>query len=81
LKPETLVSDKGMAASHTRWASQEAAIKAEINEAKNTLDLMRMVEVIQLLILYQSREPEKIGTASVLATAAVLLVPAKTLFR
>jgi len=26
----------------SRWASQEAAIKAEINEAKNTLDLIRM---------------------------------------
>ena len=26
----------------SRWASQEAAIKTEINEAKDTLDLMRM---------------------------------------
>ena len=30
----------------TRWASQEAAIKAEINEAKNTGDLLRMANAI-----------------------------------
>jgi hypothetical protein len=35
---------------HTsRWALQEAAIKAEINEAKNTLDLMRMANAIARL--------------------------------
>jgi hypothetical protein len=33
----------------SRWASQEAAIKAEINEAKNTLDLMRMATAIARL--------------------------------
>ena len=33
----------------SRWASQEAAIKAEINEAKNTLDLMRMATAIAQL--------------------------------
>ena len=32
-----------------RWASQEAAIKAEINEAKNTFDLMRMATAIARL--------------------------------
>jgi hypothetical protein len=32
-----------------RWASQEAAIKAEINEAKNTLDLIRMAHAIARL--------------------------------
>ena len=30
----------------TRWASQEAAIKAEINQARNTLDLVRMANAI-----------------------------------
>ena len=29
-----------------QWASQEAAIKAEINEAKNTNDLLRMANAI-----------------------------------
>jgi hypothetical protein len=33
----------------TRWALQEAAIKAEINEAKNTLDLIRMAHAIARL--------------------------------
>jgi hypothetical protein len=33
----------------SRWASQEAAIKAEINEAKNTLELMRMATAIARL--------------------------------
>ena len=33
----------------SRWASQEAAIKAEINEAKNTLDLMRLATAIAKL--------------------------------
>ena len=33
----------------SRWASQEAAIKAEINEAKNTLDLIRMAHAIARL--------------------------------
>ena len=33
----------------SRWASQEAAIKAEINEAKNTFDLMRMATAIAWL--------------------------------
>ena len=32
-----------------RWANQEAAIKAEIDEAKNTLDLMRMAYAIARL--------------------------------
>jgi len=32
-----------------RWAYQEAAIKAEIDEAKNTLDLMRMAYAIARL--------------------------------
>jgi hypothetical protein len=32
-----------------RWSSQEAAIKAEINEAKNTLDLVRMANAIARL--------------------------------
>ena len=31
------------------WASQEAAIKAEINEAKNTLDLIRMARAFARL--------------------------------
>ena len=31
------------------WASEEAAIKAEINEAKNALDLMRMAHAIARL--------------------------------
>jgi hypothetical protein len=30
----------------TRWASPEAAIKAEINQAKNTGDLLRMANAI-----------------------------------
>jgi hypothetical protein len=30
----------------TRWASQEAAIKAEINQAKNTFDFVRMANAI-----------------------------------
>ena len=30
----------------TLWASQEAAIKAEINQAKNTFDLVRMAKAI-----------------------------------
>ena len=30
----------------SRWASEEAAIKAEINEAKNALDLVRMAHAI-----------------------------------
>ena len=30
----------------TRWASQEAAIKAEINQAKNTFDLVRLANAI-----------------------------------
>jgi hypothetical protein len=29
-----------------RWALQEAAIKAEINQAKNTFDLVRMANAI-----------------------------------
>ena len=33
----------------SRWASQEAAIKVEINEAKKTLDLMRMAHAIARL--------------------------------
>ena len=33
----------------SRWASQEAAIKTEINEAKDTLDLMRMATAIARL--------------------------------
>jgi len=33
----------------SRWASEEAAIKAEINEAKNALDLMRMAHAIARL--------------------------------
>jgi hypothetical protein len=32
-----------------RWASQEAGIKTEIDEAKNTLDLMRMANAIARL--------------------------------
>jgi hypothetical protein len=32
-----------------RWSSQEAAIKAVINEAKNALDLMRMAYAITRL--------------------------------
>jgi hypothetical protein len=31
------------------WASEEAAIKAEINEAKNAFDLMRMAHAIARL--------------------------------
>jgi len=31
------------------WASQEAVIKAEITEAKNTLDLVRMAQAIARL--------------------------------
>ena len=38
----------------TRWASQEAAIKAEINEAKNTSDLLRMANAIVQLDALQS---------------------------
>jgi hypothetical protein len=33
----------------SHWASQEAAIKVEINEAKNALDLMRMAHAIARL--------------------------------
>ena len=33
----------------SRWASQEAAIKTEINEAKDTLDLMLMATAIARL--------------------------------
>jgi hypothetical protein len=33
----------------SRWAPEEAAIKAEITEAKNTLDLMRMAHAIARL--------------------------------
>jgi hypothetical protein len=31
------------------WASQEAALKAEITEAKNTLDLIRIAQAIARL--------------------------------
>ena len=31
------------------WASQEAALKAEITEAKNTLDLIRIAHAIARL--------------------------------
>jgi hypothetical protein len=31
------------------WSSQEAAIKAEITEAKNTVDLIRMAQAIARL--------------------------------
>ena len=37
-----------------QWASQEAAIKAEINEAKNTNDLLRMANAIVQLDALQS---------------------------
>jgi hypothetical protein len=33
----------------TVWSSQEAAIKAEIAEAKNTLDLIRIAQAIARL--------------------------------
>jgi hypothetical protein len=33
----------------SRWASEGAAIKAEINEAKNALDLTRMAHAIACL--------------------------------
>jgi hypothetical protein len=39
------------------WASQEAAIKAEINEAKNTGDLLRMANaVVRLDALHSQME-------------------------
>jgi hypothetical protein len=44
----------------TRWASQEAAIKAEINEAKNTGDLLRMANAIVRLDALHA-EMEAIG--------------------
>ena len=37
-----------------QWASQETAIKAEINEAKNTNDLLRMANAIVQLDALQS---------------------------
>jgi hypothetical protein len=37
-----------------QWASQEAAIKAEIKEAKNTNDLLRMANAIVQLDALQS---------------------------
>jgi hypothetical protein len=33
----------------TLWSSQEAVIKAEITEAKNTIDLIRMAQAIARL--------------------------------
>jgi hypothetical protein len=44
----------------TRWASQKAAIKAEINEAKNTFDLLRMANAIVRLDALQA-EMEAVG--------------------
>jgi hypothetical protein len=44
----------------TRWTSQEAAIKAEINEAKNTFDLLRMADAIVRLDALQA-EMEAVG--------------------
>ena len=41
----------------TRWASQEAAIKAEINQARNTFDLVRMANgVVRLDALHAQIE-------------------------
>jgi predicted transposase YbfD/YdcC len=51
-----------------RWASQEAAIKAEINEAKNTGDLLRMANaIVQLDALHAQMEAaakSSLGTPS-----------------
>jgi hypothetical protein len=33
----------------TRWASQEAACKAEINQAKDTFDLVRLANAVARL--------------------------------
>jgi hypothetical protein len=41
----------------TRWASQEAAIKAEINQAKNAFDSVRMASaIVQLDVLHAEIE-------------------------
>jgi len=37
------------------WSSQEAAIKAEITEAKNTVDLIRMAQAIARLDALHSK--------------------------
>jgi len=48
----------------SHWASEEAAIKAEINEAKNALDLMRMAHAIARLdALYAEMEAPQSQTA------------------
>jgi hypothetical protein len=48
-----------------RWSSQEAAIKAEINEAKNALDLMRMAYAITSLdaLHAELKRPQGLMTA------------------
>ena len=43
-----------MAPKPEQWASQETAIKSEINEAKNTNDLLRMANAIVQLDALQS---------------------------
>jgi hypothetical protein len=50
----------------TRWASQEAAIKAEINQVKNTFDLVRMANaIVRLDALHAEMEAaEKSGSLS-----------------
>jgi hypothetical protein len=49
----------------TRWASQEAAIKAEINEAKNTGDLLRMANaIVRLDALHTEMEVFRRGAIS-----------------
>jgi hypothetical protein len=46
------------------WALQEAAIKAEINQAKNTLDLARMANAIARLdVLHAEMEAARKSTS------------------
>lgn len=46
----------------TLWSSQEAAIKAEITEARNTVDLIRMAhDMARLDALHSEMEAESIA--------------------
>jgi hypothetical protein len=43
------------------WAAQEAALKAEITDAKNTLDLMRLAHAIARLDALHSEMEAALG--------------------
>ena len=51
-------------AERIRWASQEAAIKAEINQARNTFDLVRMANAIVRLDALHAEIEEAVRSGS-----------------